>query len=111
MKLLVQTFVLPVKGMPELFKQNKCVGIKTRMLSFGNDCVENLIHVSHIEVAAQQHVARTPVVAPHERMDIIYAGFTGRAITQMPHIHFAHKRGIVNIYSFAKLIIDTAMNF
>ena len=77
----IQPVVLHVERMAELLKDYKRVGIYARMLSLAHHRVENLVNVGHIEVAAQQQVARAPIVAAQERMHIAHPRLTRRAVT------------------------------
>ncbi len=80
MELLIQAFIFPVKRVAELFKKDESICVEPGMLAFRHDFVENLVDICHIEIAAEQHVARAPVVATHERMNIVYSGPSGCAV-------------------------------
>ena len=73
--------MLHVERMAELLKDYKRVGIYARVLTLAHHRVENLVNVGHIEVAAQQQVARAPIVAAQERMHIAHPRLTRRAVT------------------------------
>ena len=77
-----------VERMSELFENHKRVGIDSRMLSFAYHVPEYLVYVCHIEISAQQKVARPPVVAPQERMHIRHSAASRGAVAQMSHIQF-----------------------
>ena len=93
-QLPVETVILLVKGVAELFQEHHGVGIDTRMLSFGHYRLEDAVHIGHVEVAAHQQVARPPVVSPQKRMHIRYPRLPGSGISEMPHEYLAEERRI-----------------
>ncbi len=79
----------PLRGRDDvpLLQHDICIGIFTRMLADGGDTCENLIHIRHVEIAAEGKILGTPVVSPEERMHVRDAGFSGSGITQdVPYI-------------------------
>ena len=87
----IEALHLAIQTVPHLFQHNICVGIFTRMLAVGSDTCENLIHIGHVEIAAQRQILGTPVVTAQERMHVGDTAFSGSGITQMPHIYLSGK--------------------
>ena len=66
----IEALHLAIQTVPHLFQHNICVGIFTRMLAVGSDTCENLIHIGHVEIAAQCQILGTPIVTTQERMHV-----------------------------------------
>ena len=107
---LIDTFILAVQGMANLLKKDKTVGIIARMLTQVGDFFKNGINVGKVEIAAQKHIPGSPVVAAHERMDMVKPRPSRGAVTQMPHIDLTHKRKSVKGFTFGHAAVYLIMN-
>ena len=108
----VQTFHFVIQQITELLENNESIGIVPRMLSPLHNIVHNLVHVGQVEIACQRQVPAPPVIATQKRMQIRHAGTTGRAVSQMPHIHLSDKRPLLFhcLWLPASEIIDSTMH-
>ena len=89
---MIEPLVLPVESIAQLLKQHHSVAVDARMLPLGHHRAEYLLHIGHIEIAAEQQVAPRPVVAAQEGVHIVYAALPRGAVAQMAHIYLTDKR-------------------
>ena len=87
----IEALHLTIQTVSHLFQHNICVGIFTRMLAVSSDTCENLIHIGHVEIAAQCQILGTPIVTTQERMHVGDTAFSGSRIAQMTHVHLSGK--------------------
>ena len=74
------------------FKHNVGIAIDTWTLPLLGQLLENLIHISHVEVSTEAEVLRLPIVTAKERMNILNTTLASSTVAQMSHIEFTGKR-------------------
>ena len=90
------------------------------MLPFVGYLGEDLIHVGEVEVATDSEVARSPVVAAQERVDIGQPALACSGVAEVSHVEVACKRqtllgedSVVEFFAgeVAKLAVDGFEDF
>ena len=78
--LVVKSLDLAIQAVSELLKENVHIGDVTRMLTDRGDSLEDIRHVSEVEVTAYGEALGSPVAAANHRMHVGQPTLSCRAI-------------------------------